>query len=130
MTKALIQQALQALEYVCDQTRPRPIIADAIAALRAHLAQPEQEPVAHCHLEMWRSGAHHAQDCFAEAAFEGSVPLYAAPPAPAMVPMTEAEIAMLFDQSCKQPSGGGVIWFARAVEAHHGIGAARPGEKG
>jgi len=45
-SRELLQQALDALELLFDAERPRPFIADAIEAIRAHLAKPEPEPVA------------------------------------------------------------------------------------
>jgi hypothetical protein len=50
--RELMQQALDALEYASDQTKPENLhgcdclICKTILALRERLAQPEQEPVA------------------------------------------------------------------------------------
>lgn len=46
----------------------------------------------------------------------------------AMVPMTEADAVALVRKSYEAEAHGDQ-WLIRAVEAHHGIGAARPGEK-
>jgi hypothetical protein len=73
--RELMQQALDALEYASDETKPKGLhgcdclICEAIPALRDRLAQPEQEPVA------W----YDKHGMVTHDPFEGVTPLYAAP---------------------------------------------------
>jgi hypothetical protein len=46
MTRALLQQALSALEWETGDSEDFVSAAEAITAIREYLAQPEQEPVA------------------------------------------------------------------------------------
>lgn len=175
MLKQVLDVLAQYSHTQADQWLPAPLHV-LRKEIRAHLAQPEQEPigwlmesghgtifrkdlspehqalehggvkmwrpvydhpvpagmvlVAHCHLEMWRSGAHHTQDCFSEIPFSGSVPIYTAQPVRAMVPMTDAEVKALWWQ-CESrfranPEDEWWMQFARAVEAHYGIGKETP----
>lgn len=93
--RTLLAQALDALRQ-CEFTSPpaqRPIVKDAIAALRARLAQPDAEPIAYgmpradgLILDVITPEEHESYSG------EYTVPLYAAPPAaPApAVPLTDA----------------------------------------
>ena len=56
--KALLQQAMDALEYHTEQTRPIQRTAEAMAALQAAIAKPEPEPVF-----WWDGDTEGLQDC-------------------------------------------------------------------
>jgi hypothetical protein len=60
MSREIMKQALDALELLCDQTRPRPLIAEAIEALKAELAKPEPEPIGF--LWRWKAKEHEPAD--------------------------------------------------------------------
>jgi hypothetical protein len=137
MSRELLQQALDALEEAAAYTSSpswSPSMTEectAVAAsIRAHLAAqpapvPKPEPVA-----IVRTGGHKGAsvDWFAGLGEECSVGdlLYASPPAPVPVPLTDEQI----DAMWRQPMSAD--WehreFARAIEAHHGI-AASPEKK-
>ena len=116
--RELLRRALDALLDIHLENRSLEQ-QSTIAALREALAQPE-------YMESWQGESGH--------------PRFAAPPVPAMVPvgeeayinkmnsdalrmvpMTDEEIDDLFINH-----GGSRRGFARAVEAHHGIGKETP----
>ena len=121
--KELMQQALDALEYASDMTKPENMsgcecpICVTITALRDRLAQPEQEPVAWItkggkgDLWWYRSVDENGNDNLDD------VPLYITPPQ--RKPLTFEEILAIAEESRKHvyPS----IAFARAIESRHGI---------
>ena len=109
MSREIMQQALNALEYHTVQTRPIDKTNEAIEALRQALAQPEQEPVA------WKYDwyGHKSEkepralvkDWIASVYTEVSDPtigahnirpLYAAPPRKEWVGLTDAELMKEF----------------------------------
>jgi len=102
------QQALEALKRAKFELRgvtATQDIDDAIAALRAALAQPDAEPVA------WLKDD--GEHLFIAAPHEpGSFAVYAAPPARKR--LTDAEIDDLAREMVK--SGKSVNWIARAIE--------------
>jgi len=121
----LLQQALDAMEYARQGKDGWPETFDnTVAVIRAHLAQPEQEPVAYMHP---RGGFIHADHMGLVTGLEldtFTIPLYTAPPQ--RKPLTDEHIERL-EALCIDPvdaSGWGFLnrnRFARAVEAAHGI---------
>jgi hypothetical protein len=99
--KEVMQQALDALLYHTEQTRPITRTAAAIAALRERLEQPEQEPVA------WISQGNDVSRSknllirldvvkyFEETGFDGLMPLYAAPQPRQWQGLTDEEVGAL-----------------------------------
>ena len=86
---------------------------DAIAVLRAALAEPEQEPVAYCTLEQL-------------AALKLTVPssdkiaLYTAPTP--RKPLSDEQIALIVGECAASAYQHDDFSFARAIERAHGIG--------
>lgn len=114
------QQALEALETKGEH---HPKVYEAITALRAALAQPEQEPVAWLwqHRETGRTRVPMPDERTATdvaAAWDVIGPLYLAPPQ--RKPLTEEEIMQLW-LSQYEANREGTNNFARAIEKAHGI---------
>lgn len=121
--RAAAQQALVALVHHTEQTRPIQRTADAIAALRAALAQPAAsgEPGA-THMQMMD----HLESLKTDPATLARLRAAAtAHPAPARVPLTEAQIKTMKEAAADQGLTGIApsLHLARAVEAWHGITA-------
>jgi hypothetical protein len=120
MNREILQQALDALIYHRDQTRPIERSDAAITALREALAAPEPEPVARvAEVHMSRYTIEWTNGPLPE-----GTGLYAAPPAaPApVVPLTDGRITAIANELA---FGGGhcnVYELARAIEKAHGIG--------
>ena len=122
--RELMQQALEALERYQVKRQDFDRFADEIAALRARLAQPEQEPVAW----MWdykRLDGHvETKVIFAQRYSPGDLayvldgknatPLYTAQPQ--RKPLTDDEIALI-SVECAASHQHDDIQFARAVIA-------------
>ena len=114
--RQLIADLLSALEYHTEQTRPIEFSRVAIEAAREYLRNPaqQQEPVA------WITQGgkgwlrwHNKNDDHLN---KTSVPLYKHPK---RKPLSDAEIALISAEcSLRTPSD---IYFARAIEAAHGI---------
>jgi len=138
MSRELLQQALDALRQ-CEFTSPpaqRPIVKDAIAALREALAAPQPEPVALESVHLTRdtremcvvrvNGRVAIRDNGDIIDHMATLEWFAAPPAapaPAapVVPLTEGRITAIANELA---FGGGhcnVYELARAIEAAHGI---------
>jgi hypothetical protein len=99
--RKLMQQALDAMQYASDQTKPENLhgcdclICKTILALRDRLAQPEQEPVA------WRFGSgtwlnrevhwRYIDTLEGAEGLRGLEPLYATPPQRQWVGLTPEE---------------------------------------
>ena len=119
MSRAVMQQALEALEFYSDLHGKKPD-AKIIRALRAALAEPEQEPVAWMQ-EMPVSGNEERSVRMTTVKmvadeWDNPIPLYTAPTP--RRPLTDGEICAalgiddLDDWTCT---------VARAIEAAHGI---------
>ena len=147
MTRALLQQALDALEPISAFGRvgtkdvEQAKLQQAITALREALTAPEPEPVAWYYVEdPWGANEWHfmtdspeSQECDPR----DWTPLYATPPV-APAPAAPVVREPLKDEQVRDiaralPFGDGsrlsYIWnaakaFARAIEKAHGIGAA------
>jgi hypothetical protein len=108
--RELMQQALDALEYASDETKPEGLhgcdclICEAIPALRDRLAQPEQEPVA------W----YDKHGMVTHDPFEGIRPLYAAPRQ--WVGLTDEEVHDCFQQGHKNKAIERQL-ISKAIEA-------------
>jgi plasmid stabilization system protein ParE len=102
------QQALEALEFYYDQ-HGEESDAEAITALRAALAEPQQEP--YCYHDgrniVGKEFAHHS-DVF---------PLFTAPQPRREVELTANAILNLMPDSIPADHDGALIEFARAVVA-------------
>jgi hypothetical protein len=93
MSRAVMQMALEALEQFRDISDFTPASAvHAITALRAALAEPEQEPVAW----MWKDGTVTADPDRADGTW---TPLYTAPPQRKWVGLIEQDFSAI-NQSC------------------------------
>jgi hypothetical protein len=125
------QQALEALDQVTRHfTRIPSTLADsekrglahqAIDALRAALAQPEQEPVLHKWAALfedpnndWQAGYESARRWVLEVGLQS----IAAPPQ--RKPLTDELIDVLASAMVKGDKS--VNWLCRVIEAEHGIG--------
>jgi hypothetical protein len=116
MTREVLKQALEALENIDNwlptigQRGLRDYEADAITAIKAALAQPEQEPVGHLYTI---AGAQH---CTIEKVLPDG-PLFTAPPK--RQPLTDKQIEAVMNACLNDWD-----WqaFARAIELHHDIG--------
>jgi hypothetical protein len=102
-----------------------------ITAIKAALAQPEQEPVAYMYpadLKRFETS-----ECFADAfsisvgspTLGTTIPLYTSPPK--RQPLTDEQIEEIVDAHTSDDGQGYDIWcdgrgVARAIEAAHGIG--------
>ena len=114
--RELLEMALDALECWQRNEDCNEPMSNILEALRARLAQPEQEPVAWADKvdidrdghDLWVSRQKPAKD---------GVPLYTAPPQREWVGLTDEEINILFKNSLKSiPTG--VIWnISRTIEA-------------
>jgi hypothetical protein len=117
--RELLQMALDALKHLClhsaaikgydgEQVQP------AIDALKARLAQPEQEPVAWAdRFDIDRDG-HDFWVNRQEPAKDG-VPLYTAPPQREWVGLTDEEVMSLLPGAVRLPPGW--VDTVRAIEA-------------
>lgn len=153
--ETLMQQALDALEQYAPWTRhgsfTKQLTDAAIAALRDRLARPVVPPDlpsgAAEYFYEWDAEFGTVHRAFSPSAWNGrppdrSIKVYTHPAAPAPVPLTDEQIIALnanevhFSESpSKYPEAGhgtqyhagapGVISFARAIEAAHGIGGER-----
>jgi hypothetical protein len=94
MSRELLQQALNALEYHTMQTRPINHTDKAIEAIKQELAKPEQEPVA------WIGDADYVKGQFVEGRVRRvwwecntgvGQPLYTAPPRKEWVGLTNED---------------------------------------
>jgi len=103
------QQALEALEYHVEQTRPIDKTGEAITALRAALEQPEQEPIAW----QWLNTAHFRKKLPADAEPGAWNPLYTHPPRREWRGLTEEEKLQILDDTME---GGDLMDMARAIE--------------
>ena len=127
------QQALEALETCSEdevysdsdfgmvQVYDEDKVTNAITALRAALAEPEQEPVGWLDTEMQQAYTTHE---LADAEGTGFVPLYTAPHAPTpRKPLHDMAVFDLADEHLYEGDKNyGVLAFARAIEKAHGIG--------
>ena len=126
--RAVLEQALEALEFMADewgftQKANRPERWRAITALRAALAQPEQEPVARMHAD--GSGRIISQATYDEAQRQGGVPwsnvrryttpLYTTPPRREWQSLSEEEIDDLSRTMVK--GNKSVNWLTLAILA-------------
>ena len=117
--REVMQQALGALEYHVEQTRPIDRTTDAITALREALEQPEQEPVEY-QMRMrptwevsswsdWKKCSRDAAEDYAKTPklhdweYE-TRKLYTTPPAQQAKPLTEGNLQYkdLYEQACEQ----------------------------
>lgn len=120
MSREVMQRALEALEQI-DGAMPFPVGRSAITALRAALAEPEQEPVAVW--ELFDDG----WDSIADPEWMESLPvgtkLYTHPPQ--RKPLTDEELIQCFRATnTREPleeGWPGLERFARAIEQAHGI---------
>ena len=115
--RELLQEALDALTYVGDKE----IYSDTIDALRARLAQPEQEPLEYWnavegwvkidevrqHFDTTNCGTIYKHEG------EGRIPLYAEPPQHEWVGLTDAELESIYD-AC---DNWGKFEYERRLEA-------------
>ena len=118
--RAAAQQALRALEGWQDDAPSQWTTADeaAITALRAALAQEEQEPVA------WIDNSEHPKHrLYWQSATEKRLygplrPLYTAPPRREWKGLSENELGELMRDSCGYPMcpNGDDLAFAHAIE--------------
>ena len=119
------QQALEALEQFSEISDFTPASAvHAITALRAALAEPEQEPPPKMRL-LPCCGYHDGRAVFWNR-FNGVVQCHScgqqyAPHPPQRKPLTDEELKPIADQY-EIVFGGWVTDFARAIERAHGIG--------
>jgi hypothetical protein len=112
------QQALEALEEIADEVFSAydNELGDAILALRAALAEPEQEPVAW----RWKERINSDFDSWVITSSEPppyaveKQPLYTAPPQ--RKPLTDEQISRIWGSYLSRG-----LEFARAIEAAHGI---------
>ena len=123
MSKAVMQQALEALEGLADY-RYTDRVKNTMASLRQALAEPEQEPVLYINPKVinpatgkvrTRTGALTFSD---EPCAGWSLPLYTEPTP--RRPLPAHEIVQMYDENPR--SDAEMIEFARAVERAHGIG--------
>ena len=117
MSRAVMQQALEALES--DPVTHAGLVdrKQAITALRAALAEPEQEPVAW----QWLDTANYRKKLPADAIPEHWRPLFTAPTP--RKPLTEDEIVDIWaGVSMGYDDEINIIELARAIERAHGIG--------
>jgi len=127
--RELMQQALYALEYASDMTKPENMsgcgcpICVTITALRDRLAQPEQEPVAWYDSKSGWTEFHSFKPVRKPSAPDSEwLPLYTTPPQ--RKPLTDEEMRECAKAMDAEPLAGGwpeLIKFARAIEAAHGI---------
>ncbi len=106
------QRALKAMEggeYRADMIE----FSDALVALRAALAEPEQEPVAW----MWKDGTVTTDPDRADGTW---TPLYTVPTP--RKPLTDDEIAQAMFRAHAIVTGPTQFRFAREIERAHGIG--------
>ena len=124
MSREVMQQALEALE---DHAKQYPHMqkgytVDAIAALRAALAEPEQEPVAY--VTGTYSGHFTVAPINPALVLTTGMALYTHPPQ--RKPLTDEEIDRITDQQWAQnnhkPIYAAHRAYARAIEQAHGIG--------
>ena len=125
--RALMQQALDALEADNSKLWPSEKRAAAITALRERLAQPEQEPVAN--IRTWhKNGDQHAElwnwDRGIESLPDGEHDLYTRPQAPATPlhgePLTDEDIDDIWNHYCDEMGDASIndsYEIARAIEA-------------
>jgi hypothetical protein len=120
----LREAAQQALEALGSSLYPQPRQVAAIAALRAALAEPVQEPVAWLHTDAYNPRVRFLEWAREAKGYRGDwikTPLYTAPPQ--RKPLTEEEID---NEANNILTDDPVQWWrrlARAVEAAHGIGS-------
>ena len=117
----LMQQALYALEYASDMTKPENMsgcecpICVTITALRGRLAQPEQEPVAWYHADNYKT--HFTTEPSPDLIGKYWQPLYTTPPQ--RKPLTLEQQDAIVRQASEND------WhdyeLIAAVEAAHGI---------
>ena len=122
------QMALDALEHT-NRTGDTQVLAmyceEAITALRAALAEPEQEPVAWAVYDILHGGSktlhwpeQHSPN--GDPKQYKAVPLYTAPTP--RKPLTEEEIALIVAECSASAYRHDDFSFARAIERAHGIG--------
>jgi len=121
------QQALEALEstqlYCAHEHYPRRRVADALAALKAALEQPEQEPVAWIQPDHLQKARRAPFSCRVEPTqrWADFVPLYTHPPRREWRSLSEEEIRDLWSWSATAEAERTATTqqhaFARAVEA-------------
>lgn len=121
--RELLQMALDALENAhANEPIWKTPIKESIEALRARLAQPEQEPVA------WITGGgkgelwwHQSEKFDTEGNLIGKnpddIPLYTAPPQRDWQGLTDEEILEEYRQSYGDDGNLTDVYFAQAIEA-------------
>jgi hypothetical protein len=100
MSREIMQQALDALEYHTMQTRPINHTDKAIDALKAELAKPEQEPVAWMVRDQVDGCRYPSASKNPAGSINGeSQPLYTAPSRKEWVGLTDEEKTSIFMQA-------------------------------
>lgn len=130
--REVIRKALAALEFdgfAPEDAMHHKMTARAIEALRQSLEAPEAEPVAYTDCDQPNGVAW----CLSAEGLRDITPLYAAPQ-PAQQPLTDGQIAHVFDSAkrelCNFAAPDQQVAFrcaiVRAVEAAHGIAGDGP----
>ena len=133
MSRAAMQQALEALiplanaacpnerECLTDEDHER--AAEALEALRAALAEPEQEPVGYWDGEFSTDGGATLYEV-PQVSFFGrkypNIPVYAAPTP--RRPLSDEQFALIVGECAASAYRHDDFSFARAIERAHGIG--------
>ena len=116
------QQALEALEFLADEwgfthKANRPERWRAIEALRAALAQQEQEPVGWASREELARIKDFDATIYANEDFDGAAPLYSAPPSREWEGLTDEDMEELLPLYSDPNSNEEMLEFAAAIEA-------------
>jgi len=122
---ALLRQALDALEYHMQQTRPIDKTSDAITAIRARLDGAPQ-PARSLSRRLAAAGFTRRDtriecDECGKKVTPQFLPIHECAPQPARVPLTWAEMQELVASKCGRPMSLSDPALIRAVERHHNI---------